>query len=274
MNQMFLCCLLHGFPSHFTTSSGALVSCVLMVVDVIEGLMKDPAKVGVFKFYLAFTANLRVYNMTTIILFQKLTVLEYDVLSVMAYDYPTEKLSVYLSDDGRAPKVYFARKSEPHNDCQWLAMKILIEGQNGNAVDSDVEAKPLKEVIQVLDGTTLIGKLDDNTSSLSEISDKKDGKLSPAGLHHWKELAGSGFFVCSSSLKSNVVFVASVGFQDVFAKNMRHTAVPLVGITAYEPLSKDKSYYLGLHDDGISLFPKVFSIWFVPFAYAFIANTV
>ncbi|KAF6169153.1 hypothetical protein GIB67_038650 [Kingdonia uniflora] len=147
------------------------------------------------------------------------------------------------------------------------------------SLDSDVGAKPLKEVIQVSgkdiqskglslyfsssyrlllisyqDGTTLIGSLDDNASSLSEIStvyeDEKDGKLRPAGLHHWKELAGSGFFVCSSSVKSNVVLVVSMGFQDVFAQNMRHTALPLVGITAYKPLSKDKSHYLVLHDDG------------------------
>ncbi|KAF6142223.1 hypothetical protein GIB67_012072, partial [Kingdonia uniflora] len=38
--------------------------------------------------------------------------------------------------------------------------------------------------------------------------------------------------------------------QDVFAQNMHHTALPLVGITAYKPLSKDKSHYLVLHDDG------------------------
>ncbi|KAF6152413.1 hypothetical protein GIB67_038036 [Kingdonia uniflora] len=27
----------------------------------------------------------------------------------------------------RAPEVYFVEKSEPHNDCQWLAMKKLYE---------------------------------------------------------------------------------------------------------------------------------------------------
>ncbi|KAF6140964.1 hypothetical protein GIB67_030175 [Kingdonia uniflora] len=77
-------------------------------------------------------------------------------LSVMAYDYPPKKLSVYISDDGRsdlsfnalleasrfashwlplcrifnmepkAPKVYFAEKSEPRNDRQWLAMKVYV----------------------------------------------------------------------------------------------------------------------------------------------------
>ncbi|KAF6148622.1 hypothetical protein GIB67_042581 [Kingdonia uniflora] len=43
MNQMFLSCLLHGFPSHSTTLSGALVSCVLMaqkLVYTLDALIK------------------------------------------------------------------------------------------------------------------------------------------------------------------------------------------------------------------------------------------
>ncbi|XP_058112670.1 cellulose synthase-like protein E6 isoform X3 [Magnolia sinica] len=82
------------------------------------------------------------------------------VLSVMAYDYPQEKLSIYLSDDGgsdltlyalleasrfskhwipfckkfkvepRSPAVYFATTSEPHDTQrtkEWLSTKKLYE---------------------------------------------------------------------------------------------------------------------------------------------------
>ncbi|XP_062088073.1 cellulose synthase-like protein E6 isoform X1 [Humulus lupulus] len=82
------------------------------------------------------------------------------VLSVMAYDYPPEKLSVYLSDDGasdltfyalleaskfskewlpfcnkfrvepRSPEAYFTKASQPHDDdhySQWASVKKLYE---------------------------------------------------------------------------------------------------------------------------------------------------
>ncbi|RVW98079.1 Auxin transport protein BIG [Vitis vinifera] len=75
---------------------------------------------------------------------------------------------------------------------------------------------------------SLEGRLNPNATSLTEISavyeDEQDGKLRPAGLHRWKELL-----------------------------NMRHavgSTSPLVGITAYKPLSKDKIHCLVLHDDG------------------------
>ncbi|KAF6169548.1 hypothetical protein GIB67_028099 [Kingdonia uniflora] len=41
-----------------------------------------------------------------------------------------------------------------------------------------------------------------------------------------------------------------LAMMDVFAQNMSHIALPLVGKTAYKPLFKDKSHYLVLHDDG------------------------
>ncbi|KAF9624456.1 hypothetical protein IFM89_011464 [Coptis chinensis] len=151
------------------------------------------------------------------------------------------------------------------------------------SVDGDVGAKPLKEVIHVpckdkqskglslyfssayrllflsyQDGTTCMGRLDPNATNVTEISaiseDEQDSKLRPAGLHHWKELlSGGGLFVCSSSCKSNAVLAISMNSHDLLAQNMRHTAgsaLPLVGITAYRPLSKDKTHYLVLHDDG------------------------
>ncbi|KAG9448547.1 hypothetical protein H6P81_008512 [Aristolochia fimbriata] len=108
------------------------------------------------------------------------------------------------------------------------------------------------------DGTTLIGRLNANATSLMEISavyeDEHEGKLKNAGLHHWKELiAGSGVFLCYSSLKSNSAFAVSLGPHELLAHNIRSSGsstLPLVGITSYRPLSKDKTQCLVLHDDG------------------------
>ncbi|XP_020522820.1 auxin transport protein BIG [Amborella trichopoda] len=109
------------------------------------------------------------------------------------------------------------------------------------------------------DGTTLIGRLDANAKTLTEISaiygDEQDGKLRPAGLHHWKEmLDGSGFFVCFSSLKLNSILAVSIGVHELLAQNLRHTggssSLSLVGIAAYRPLSKDRTHCLVLYDDG------------------------
>lgn len=108
------------------------------------------------------------------------------------------------------------------------------------------------------DGTTLVGRLNPDATSLTEISavyeDEHEGKLRPAGLHRWRELlVGSGLFVCFSTLKSNVALAVSMGENEMFAQNLRHSVgstSPLVGITAYKPLSKDKIHCLVLHDDG------------------------
>lgn len=150
------------------------------------------------------------------------------------------------------------------------------------SLEGIVGATPLKEIIQFQDreihakglslyfsstykllflsfqdGTTLIGRLSPNAASLSEISyvyEEQDGKLRSAGLHRWKELlASSGLFFCFSSLKSNAAVAVSLGTNELIAQNMRHavgSTSPLVGVTAYKPLSKDKVHCLVLHDDG------------------------
>ncbi|KAL5582074.1 hypothetical protein UlMin_014516 [Ulmus minor] len=108
------------------------------------------------------------------------------------------------------------------------------------------------------DGTTLVGRLSPTATSISETSaiceEEQDGTLRPAGLHRWKELlAGSGLFVCFSSVKSNSALAVSIGPDELFAQNMRHavgSTSPLVGVTAYKPLSKDKIHCLVLHEDG------------------------
>ena len=42
------------------------------------------------------------------------------VLSVMAYDYPSEKLSVYLSDDGGSNLTFYALLEASHFARQWI----------------------------------------------------------------------------------------------------------------------------------------------------------
>ncbi|XP_077214481.1 auxin transport protein (BIG) [Tasmannia lanceolata] len=207
-----------------------------------------------------------------------------------------------LSQDNISPIHYFTLPDDLIVDATLVVaphgkMFLLVLSELGClyrlqlSMEGDVGAKPLKEIIPVQgkdmqsrgqslyfsstyrllflsyhDGTTLIGRLDANATSLTEISavfeDEQDGKLRPAGLHHWKELlVGSGIFVCFSSLKSNAVLTISMGPHELLAQNMRGTvgsAVSLVGITSYKPLSKDRIQCLVLHDDGsLQIFSQI-----------------
>lgn len=151
------------------------------------------------------------------------------------------------------------------------------------SVEGNVGATPLEEMVRIQDreihargsslyfsstykllflsyqdGTTLIGRLSPDATYLTEMScvyeEEQDGKLRPAGLHHWKELlSGTGLFSCFSSSRLNSALATSMRAHDLLAQNLRHAASstsPLVGITAYKPLSKDKVHCLVLHDDG------------------------
>ncbi|KAJ4973760.1 hypothetical protein NE237_006934 [Protea cynaroides] len=199
-----------------------------------------------------------------------------------------------LSQDNISPVHYFMLSDDLIVDATLVVAPqkrvfLLVLSERGCLfrlelqIEGDVGAKPLKEVIQVedkyvqskglslyfsvtyrllfvsyQDGTILIGRLDANATSLTEVSavyeGEQDGKLRPAGLHHWKELlAGSGLFVCFSNVKSNAALCISMGSQELLAQNMRQTvgaALPLVGIMAYKPLSKTKTHCILLHDDG------------------------
>lgn len=199
-----------------------------------------------------------------------------------------------LSQDNISPMHYFTLPDDLIVDATLIVapqgrMFLLVLSELGClyrlelSMEGDVGAKPLNELIRVQgkdmqakglslyfsstyrllflsfqDGTSLIGRLDANATSLTEIcsvfEDEQDGKLRPAGLHHWKELlAGSGFFACFSSLKANAVLIVSMGANEFFMQNVRSTvgsALPVVGITSYRPLSKDKTHCLVLHDDG------------------------
>ncbi|KAI4389290.1 hypothetical protein MLD38_001530 [Melastoma candidum] len=167
-------------------------------------------------------------------------------------------------------------------------MFLLVLSENGKLYrlelsgESNAGAKPLKEVIKITDkevhangsslyfssaqkllfisyhdGTTLIGQLSSDATALigvSPIYDEEQDTKQPAGLHHWKELLpSSGLFACISSIKSNAGLVVSFSDHDATAQIIRHalgSSAPLVGITAYKPLSKDKVHCLALHDDG------------------------
>lgn len=167
-------------------------------------------------------------------------------------------------------------------------MFLLVLSENGNifrfelSVKGNVGAVPLKELVQLQgkeihakgsslyfsstckllfisfqDGTTLIGRPSSDAASLIEMSsvyEEQESKLRPAGVHHWKELlAGSGLFVCLSAVKSNSALAVSMEEYEILAQSMRHSVgstSPIVGMTAYKPLSKDKIHCLVLHDDG------------------------
>ncbi|KAJ1406495.1 Zinc finger, UBR-type [Sesbania bispinosa] len=167
-------------------------------------------------------------------------------------------------------------------------MFLVVLSENGNifrfelSVKGNVGAVPLKELVQLQgkeiqakgsslyfsstckllfisfqDGTTLIGRPSSDAASLVEMSsvyEEQENKLRPAGVHHWKELlAGSGLFVCLSTVKSNSALAVSMGENEILAQSMRHSVgstSPIVGMTAYKPLSKDKIHCLVLHDDG------------------------
>lgn len=153
--------------------------------------------------------------------------------------------------------------------------ELLVEGNAGSKHLTEIIDVPNKDLqvkgsslyfsstykllfLSYQDGTTLICRLNTDATSLTEVSslyeDEQDGKLRPAGLNRWKELlGGSGLFVCYSAVKSNAALVISMGAHELFAQSMRHSlgsSSPLVGITAYKPLSKDKIHCLVLHDDG------------------------
>ncbi|KAM0923258.1 hypothetical protein ACQ4PT_005659 [Festuca glaucescens] len=108
------------------------------------------------------------------------------------------------------------------------------------------------------DGTTFMGRLDTDSSSVTELSyiceEDQDGKSKPAGLYRWRELiTGSGTLTCLSKFKSNAPLAVSLGPHKLFAQNMKYgtgSNTPMVGVAAYKPLSKDKTHCLLLYDDG------------------------
>lgn len=198
-----------------------------------------------------------------------------------------------LSVDNISPVHYFTLSDDMIVDAiLYTASRgrlfLVVLSENGNifrfelSVKGNVGAVPLKELVQLKgreihakgsslyfsstckllfisfqDGTTLLGRLSSDAASLIEMSsvfEEQESKLRPAGVHHWKELlAGSGLFVCLSTVKSNSALAVSMEEHEMLAQSMRHSVgstSPIVGMTAYKPLSKDKIHCLVLHDDG------------------------
>ncbi|KAG5399265.1 hypothetical protein IGI04_021079 [Brassica rapa subsp. trilocularis] len=166
---------------------------------------------------------------------------------------------------------------------------LLVLSEQGSlyrfelSLGGNAGATPLKETVQILgkdvagkgssvyfsltyrllfisyhDGSSFVGRLSSDATSVTETSamfeEDSDGKQSVAGLHRWKELlGGSGLFICFSTVKSNAALAVSLRGDGVCAQNLRHptgSSSPMVGITAYKPLSKDNVHCLVLHDDG------------------------
>ncbi|GMH20638.1 hypothetical protein Nepgr_022479 [Nepenthes gracilis] len=151
-----------------------------------------------------------------------------------------------------------------------LNEKIQIHGREIHAKGLSLYFSSTYKLVFVSyqDGTTLIGQLNPNAASLTEMSmiyeDEQDGKLRPAGLHHWREiLPGNALFVCFSRVKSNAALVVSLGAHEMFAQNIQHAVssnLPVVGVTAYPSISKDKFHFLVLHDDGsLQIFSHIHS---------------
>ncbi|KAL2936397.1 Auxin transport protein BIG [Bienertia sinuspersici] len=165
---------------------------------------------------------------------------------------------IVLSELGSLFKVEVS--TEVNVGTKQLSEKVEIPGKDVHGKGSSLYFSSTYKLLFVSyqDGNTFIGRLNSDATSLTEVSalyeDDKDNKRQPAGLHHWKELIlGSGLFVCFSGLKSNVALAVSMGAHEIFTQNIRHavgSSSPVVGVTAYKPISKDKFHSLVLHDDG------------------------
>ena len=77
------------------------------------------------------------------------------ILSVMAYDYPPEKLSVYLSDDGGSDLTYYALREASHFAKHWLPFckKFKVEPRSPaayfNSSDDPLDANQSKELVLI-----------------------------------------------------------------------------------------------------------------------------
>ncbi|ESQ49882.1 hypothetical protein EUTSA_v10019869mg [Eutrema salsugineum] len=137
---------------------------------------------------------------------------------------------------------------------------VQITGKDVNGKGSSVYFSPTYRLLFISyhDGSSFMGRFNSDATSLTETSaifeEESDCKERVAGLHRWKELlGGSGLFICFSSVKSNAALAVSLRGDEVCAQNLRHptgSSSPMVGITAYKPLSKDNVHCLVLHDDG------------------------
>ncbi|CAH2055306.1 unnamed protein product [Thlaspi arvense] len=192
-----------------------------------------------------------------------------------------------LSQDSISPTQYFTLPNDMIVDATLFAASrgrvfLLVLSEQGNLYRFELSwggnagVTPLKEIVQIMgkdvtgkgssvyfsptyrllfisyhDGSSFMGRLSSDATSLTETSamfeEESDCKQRVAGLHRWKELLGG------SGVKSNAASAVSLRGDGVCAQNLRHptgSSSPMVGITAYKPLSKDNVHCLVLHDDG------------------------
>lgn len=165
---------------------------------------------------------------------------------------------VVLSEHGTLYK--FELSMEGNVGMKELNEEILVHGKPMHAKGLSLFYSSAYKLffVSYQDGTNLIGRINSDATSLSEVSaiyeDDQDGKLRSASMHHLREMSsGSCLFVSFSSLKPNAALALSMGTHEILAQNIRHAVgsnSAVVGITAYKPISKDKFHVLVLHDDG------------------------
>ncbi|KAL4628056.1 hypothetical protein ACB092_05G209700 [Castanea dentata] len=111
------------------------------------------------------------------------------VLSVMAYDYPPEKLSVYLSDDGGSDLTFYAMLEASRFSKIWLPFckKFKVEPRSPEAYFRTA-VEPLGEPVMAKDWSTVklyedMKKRIENTTKLGRISEEisKEHK----GFNEW-----------------------------------------------------------------------------------------
>ncbi|CAN4082734.1 unnamed protein product [Withania somnifera] len=166
-----------------------------------------------------------------------------------------------LSFDNISPVHYFTLPNDVIMDVALIMASRALYGLE-LSTKGNVGAKPLKEILQIegkerhakgsslyfFDGTTLVGRVNPDATSLIEVSsiveNETDGKLRPVDCTDGE--------IYLFELKC-LACAISFGEHEVLVQNLRHSVgstSPIVGVLAYNPLLKDKIHCLVLHEDG------------------------
>ncbi|XP_030928219.1 cellulose synthase-like protein E1 [Quercus lobata] len=111
------------------------------------------------------------------------------VLSVMAYDYPPEKLGVYLSDDGGSDLTFYALLEASHFAKHWLpyCKKFKVEPRSPaeyfNSSDDPLDANQSKELVFIKKLYDEMENRIENAAKLAEIPEELRSKHK--GFSQW-----------------------------------------------------------------------------------------
>ncbi|KAL4618579.1 hypothetical protein ACB092_06G020900 [Castanea dentata] len=111
------------------------------------------------------------------------------VLSVMSYDYPPEKLSVYLSDDGGSDLTYYALLEASHFAKHWLPFckKFKVEPRSPaayfNSSDDPLDANQSKELVLIKKLYEEMESRIENATKLARIPEEARSKHT--GFSQW-----------------------------------------------------------------------------------------